>query len=59
MVGDNPASDMALAAMGAPYWRGVLVKTGVYTTNDSKCGAIAVCEDVYDAVEFITANCDV
>ena len=37
-VGDNPASDMAMAAFGGPRWRGVLVCSGVYSETDATCG---------------------
>mmetsp|Transcript_15863 Transcript_15863/g.36804 ORF Transcript_15863/g.36804 Transcript_15863/m.36804 type:complete len:92 (+) Transcript_15863:152-427(+) len=54
MVGDNPASDMALSAMGkADGWKGCLVKTGVYADGDATCGASAVAETVSGAVELI------
>jgi HAD superfamily hydrolase (TIGR01450 family) len=53
MVGDNPASDMALACMGDESWRGVLVKTGVYVDTDAQCGADAVVGGVLSAVEYI------
>lgn len=52
-VGDNPASDMALAALGGGKWRGVLVTTGVYGATDATCGAIHVAAGVGGAVDFI------
>ena len=52
-VGDNPASDMALACLGDESWRGVLVKTGVFTDNDAQCGADAAVDGVLEAVEHI------
>mmetsp|Transcript_96770 Transcript_96770/g.276410 ORF Transcript_96770/g.276410 Transcript_96770/m.276410 type:complete len:401 (-) Transcript_96770:812-2014(-) len=53
MVGDNPGSDMAIAAMGGKRWRGVLVRTGVYEDSDVTCGAEAVVNRVSDAVAYI------
>jgi ribonucleotide monophosphatase NagD (HAD superfamily) len=53
MVGDNPASDMALACMGDESWRGVLVRTGVYVDTDAQCGADAVVDGVCEAVKYI------
>ena len=53
LVGDNPASDMALAAMGDIRWRGVLVRTGVFVDTDATCGATTVVDTVSDAVDYI------
>lgn len=55
MVGDNPASDMAVAALGGKHWKGVLVETGVYVAGDARCGAFKVAKTVDDAVDVILA----
>jgi len=52
-VGDNPASDMAMAAFGGPRWRGVLVCSGVYSETDATCGAVHVAPSVSGAVDYI------
>jgi hypothetical protein len=59
MVGDNPASDMALAALGGEAWKGVLVKTGVYVETDATCGAAGAEEGVAQAVDFILKSAKV
>jgi len=46
----------ALASLGAPLWKGMLVRTGVFVDSDSRCGATAVCDNVSDAVAFIVAS---
>jgi HAD superfamily hydrolase (TIGR01456 family) len=57
-IGDNPKADVRGANGAGENWTSILVRTGVFVgkENDPTDPADFVCEDIYDAVQYIISD---